>query len=119
MEVYTMVTNGEANLGEPVSEVLTRPPERRFSLRRKCAVQILDEDGTFRLFETIKEAARVLGLRGVVYCTDGLHLVRQELYIEQKRTTHYISRTCLVRRTITRLEKVHHYHQWVSLNLRA
>lgn len=51
MEIYIMVSNGVANLGEPVREVLTRPHGRRVGLRRKCAVEVTNEDGTIRVFE--------------------------------------------------------------------
>ena len=62
MEVYTMISNGKARLGEPIRKVLTKPIMKRKGLRTKCVVEVLNEDGMIdRTFNSIKKAAKVLG----------------------------------------------------------
>ena len=62
MEVHNMISNGTARLGKPTRKVLTKPITRRKGLRTKCAVEVLNENGTTdRTFGSIKEAGKVLG----------------------------------------------------------
>ena len=63
MEVHTMIATGKVRLGSSIRKVLTKPVTKRKSMSTRCAVEVPNEDGTIRIFGSIREATKVLGCR--------------------------------------------------------